>query len=401
MRARTHIKGFTLIELLVVIAIIAMLAAILFPVFARAREKARQSTCQSNQRQLAAAILMWSQDHEEKLPMYNNWQDTVSEAKVFDCPTSSRNGNDYFFFGSSMNNGQEGMLSSLSLAEMDSPMETPLLTDNAAGSSIFVDCGAKTSLGLSDVTNKIDLRHSKSCIVAWTDGHVTTATNGLSRTQIWAAVRDRDNSVFFNWNDLAFFTFDDSAGGANPPASCSPARYGVRFFGKIGVPLPTLYTVEFTSQYSNISGGKYPYFYFGFGYPLTVMDSYCANTNPPFASLTGGIMLGAFNRFDAYTNQSKIQAITASPVTNFASGSASQGLASATEGKQYSFVATVNGAAGKLNMYDASSGAKLTTDMSFTAPAIGANTSVIGALTSGEYMGRHKITFSKMAIFVP
>jgi prepilin-type N-terminal cleavage/methylation domain-containing protein len=57
-------KGFTLIELLVVIAIIAILAAILFPVFARAREKARQTTCTSNQRQIAASILMWSQDHE-------------------------------------------------------------------------------------------------------------------------------------------------------------------------------------------------------------------------------------------------------------------------------------------------------------------------------------------------
>ena len=49
-------KGFTLIELLVVIAIIAILAAILFPVFARAREKARQSTCASNQRQISAAM---------------------------------------------------------------------------------------------------------------------------------------------------------------------------------------------------------------------------------------------------------------------------------------------------------------------------------------------------------
>ena len=60
--------GFTLIELLVVIAIIAILAAILFPVFARAREKARQTTCSSNQRQIAASILMYCQDHDETLP---------------------------------------------------------------------------------------------------------------------------------------------------------------------------------------------------------------------------------------------------------------------------------------------------------------------------------------------
>ncbi len=61
-------KGFTLIELLVVIAIIAILAAILFPVFARAREKARQATCISNLKQLSLAFLMYAQDYDETLP---------------------------------------------------------------------------------------------------------------------------------------------------------------------------------------------------------------------------------------------------------------------------------------------------------------------------------------------
>ena len=60
--------GFTLIELLVVIAIIAILAAILFPVFARAREKARQASCQSNTKQLCLAMLMYSQDYDETFP---------------------------------------------------------------------------------------------------------------------------------------------------------------------------------------------------------------------------------------------------------------------------------------------------------------------------------------------
>ena len=60
-------SGFTLIELLVVIAIIAILAAILFPVFAQAREKARQSTCLSNEKQIGLAILSYAQDADETI----------------------------------------------------------------------------------------------------------------------------------------------------------------------------------------------------------------------------------------------------------------------------------------------------------------------------------------------
>jgi prepilin-type N-terminal cleavage/methylation domain-containing protein/prepilin-type processing-associated H-X9-DG protein len=65
-RGRT--PAFTLIELLVVIAIIAVLAAMLFPVFARVREKARQATCLSNEKQIAAAVLMYMSDYDERFP---------------------------------------------------------------------------------------------------------------------------------------------------------------------------------------------------------------------------------------------------------------------------------------------------------------------------------------------
>src|SRR5205823_2476131 len=66
-------KGFTLIELLVVIAIIAILAAILFPVFAQARETARKISCASNERQIVMAMTQYAQDADEMLPLGRQW----------------------------------------------------------------------------------------------------------------------------------------------------------------------------------------------------------------------------------------------------------------------------------------------------------------------------------------
>ena len=100
------LAGFTLIELLVVIAIIAILAAILFPVFARARENARRSSCQSNEKNLALSIMQYTQDYDEKLPSHwtdggsyegsklqwvNTLQPYVKNFQVFFCPSSSKN----------------------------------------------------------------------------------------------------------------------------------------------------------------------------------------------------------------------------------------------------------------------------------------------------------------------
>lgn len=66
---RTARRAFTLIELLVVIAIIAILAAILFPAFARARENARRSSCQSNMKQIGIGLIMYTQDYDERMPL--------------------------------------------------------------------------------------------------------------------------------------------------------------------------------------------------------------------------------------------------------------------------------------------------------------------------------------------
>lgn len=94
--------GFTLIELLVVIAIIAILAAILFPVFARAREKARQTSCLANVKQITLGMLMYAQDYDERLPAgrYVSWasggpygnhmlvlQPYVKNLQLFVCPS--------------------------------------------------------------------------------------------------------------------------------------------------------------------------------------------------------------------------------------------------------------------------------------------------------------------------
>lgn len=76
---RTATRGFTLIELLVVIAIIAILAAILFPVFAQARDKARQTSCLSNNKQLGLALLMYTQDYDETWPRND---DCINGGKV-------------------------------------------------------------------------------------------------------------------------------------------------------------------------------------------------------------------------------------------------------------------------------------------------------------------------------
>ncbi len=90
-------SAFTLIELLVVIAIIAILAAILFPVFARARENARRSACQSNMKQIGLGFLQYAQDYDESLPFgtggNRHWVEPimpyVKSQQIFVCPSDT------------------------------------------------------------------------------------------------------------------------------------------------------------------------------------------------------------------------------------------------------------------------------------------------------------------------
>jgi prepilin-type N-terminal cleavage/methylation domain-containing protein len=174
-------QGFTLIELLVVIAIIAILAAILFPVFARAREKARQTTCTSNQKQIAASAMMYVQDHEETLPLASQaWQSFTIDPGVLVCPT----------LGKTTPNGyvlNAGIMDK-SVGSWNDPAAKMFSADgkHAAGVS-----GVLTTYdNIAYYPSDIDARHSGQEIVSWLDGHVS-AWKGTP-TGLSSGVADED-----------------------------------------------------------------------------------------------------------------------------------------------------------------------------------------------------------------
>jgi prepilin-type N-terminal cleavage/methylation domain-containing protein/prepilin-type processing-associated H-X9-DG protein len=166
-------KGFTLIELLVVIAIIAILAAILFPVFARAREKARQASCQSNLKQIMLADLMYAQDFEEvhTLADYGTYAWCTTEAgsppvttygalhpyvknkSMFQCPSKKTQA-----VGYCMNAAFSGVPD----AAMWAPSETISYLDSEDGSISIA----------APAAGDICARHNDGCNVAFGDGHV-------------------------------------------------------------------------------------------------------------------------------------------------------------------------------------------------------------------------------------
>ena len=169
-------KAFTLIEILVVIGIIALLAAILFPVLSRARERARATTCMNNEHQIALAILQYTQDHTRRYPQPGGeWTTNIgltngSNSAIFQCPTEGQDDiagfSDYFF---------NAELMGVSDVRVRYPSNTLLIGDG-------VTWGTMSSMGPLPLsvpgenrwisTDPYAQRHSGGANYAFADGHV-------------------------------------------------------------------------------------------------------------------------------------------------------------------------------------------------------------------------------------
>ena len=190
-RGARRSSGFTLIELLVVIAIIAILAAILFPVFSRAREKARTAACQSNLHQMTLALKMYTNDWDEKLPRLFRYDGNVPvgpwrvqhcwccpvcsgaiypytrNVQIFVCPSTDgkigRGGHGSY--------GYHCWLSGRTLAQFDRPAQAPAFVDATCHWVNPWGCWVLWHRRPAGWRIAYD-RHSDGCNIGFLDGHV-------------------------------------------------------------------------------------------------------------------------------------------------------------------------------------------------------------------------------------
>jgi len=190
---RSRKTGFTLIELLVVIAIIAILAAILFPVFARARENARRASCQSNEKQILLGIKQYIQDNDELFPTAAmpagfqtvGWADAiqpyVKSTQLYQCPSETNGPNtnpagagytDYWF-NQQLSGQNEATLNYIAntVAVGDGSNGTAQYVSNGCGDGAF-PLTACSAAGNAVFTSSIAQRHLEGMNFGYADGHV-------------------------------------------------------------------------------------------------------------------------------------------------------------------------------------------------------------------------------------